>query len=243
MGGGASTTRKPSTADPEPTIKPGNETASAGMMLDKTPCTLDALSAAPTRNASTQELAQLDFATEQKLAASMMPSAPYGTETYGTPATFEFRRFLSSDGARVSYWHDVPLFAPGGGFHVVIEIPRMTRTKMEICTTEAISPIKQDVKKGKLRDYNMPIKWNYGALPQTWEQPEHVWQVLKGLEGHQGDNDPVDIVDLSPTAVECGTVITFKPLAALAMIDEGEVDWKIIGINTAGSVATVFTGS
>ena len=60
-------------------------------------------------------------------------------------------------------------------------LPRSTlvrpgaQAKMEICTTEVASPIKQDVKKGKLRDYNMPINWNYGALPQTWEQPEHTW--------------------------------------------------------------------
>jgi len=197
--------------------------------LDETPCTSEALSAAPTRNASLQELHDAE-----KVAVSMMPSSPYGTSDAGEADTMEFRRFLSSDGAQISYWHDVPLHSPGGGFHAVIEIPRMTTAKMEICTTEPAAPIKQDIKKGKLRHYNMPIKWNYGAMPQTWEQPDHVWQ---GLEGHQGDNDPVDVVDVSTTRIECGTVITFKPLAALAMIDEGEVDWKIIGINTADEKA------
>jgi inorganic pyrophosphatase len=29
----------------------------------------------------------------------------------------------------------------------------------------------QDTKKGKLRDYHGPIFWNYGCLPQTWEDP------------------------------------------------------------------------
>ena len=45
------------------------------------------------------------------------------------------------------------------------------------------------------------VEWNYGAFPQTWEQPEHAW---KGLEGHKGDNDPVDIVDLSGESVRAG---------------------------------------
>ena len=59
---------------------------------------------------------------------------------------------------------------------------------------------------------------------QTWEQPDHVWE---GLEGHAGDNDPVDVVDVSATPVGCGAIIEFKPITALAMIDEGEVDWKV----------------
>lgn len=46
----------------------------------------------------------------------------------------------------------------------------ITRLKqMEIATDEANTPIKQDVKKGKLRDYPYNIHWNYGCLPQTWE--------------------------------------------------------------------------
>ncbi len=36
---------------------------------------------------------------------------------------------------------------------------------------EAGTPIKQDVKKGKLRFYPYNINWNYGLLPQTWEDP------------------------------------------------------------------------
>ncbi len=36
---------------------------------------------------------------------------------------------------------------------------------------EPCTPIKQDVKKGKLRFYPYNINWNYGLLPQTWEDP------------------------------------------------------------------------
>ena len=82
-----------------------------------------------------------------------------------------------------------------------------------------------------------PSAWLSRALSftQTWEEPGHFWP---GLESHGGgDNDPVDFVDLSPRAVPCGAVIAFKPLAALAMIDEGEVDWKVIGLNMADPIA------
>lgn len=33
------------------------------------------------------------------------------------------------------------------------------------------NPIKQDVKNGKLRFHPYNIHWNYGMLPQTWEDP------------------------------------------------------------------------
>ena len=51
------------------------------------------------------------------------------------------------------------------------------------------NPIMQDEKKGKARLYHGPIFWNYGCLPQTWEDPN-----VKGdadVNGAFGDNDPV----------------------------------------------------
>jgi inorganic pyrophosphatase len=48
---------------------------------------------------------------------------------------------------------------------------------MEIATKEPLNPIKQDVKKGALRYVKNVYPhhgyiWNYGAIPQTWENPE-----------------------------------------------------------------------
>lgn len=34
------------------------------------------------------------------------------------------------------------------------------------------TPIKQDLKKGELRYHPYNLHWNYGMLPQTWEDPE-----------------------------------------------------------------------
>lgn len=94
-------------------------------------------------------------------------------ETKGEPNSLEFRIFQSAKGMTVSAWHDVPLFAGDGCLHFVCEIPKETSAKMELATDEAGNPIKQDTKKGKLRFYPYNIHWNYGMLPQTWEDPEH----------------------------------------------------------------------
>lgn len=50
---------------------------------------------------------------------------------------------------------------------------------------EVGTPIKQDVKKGKLRFYPYNINWNYGLLPQTWEDPAHTHPELKVAVSHQ----------------------------------------------------------
>lgn len=98
---------------------------------------------------------------------------------------------------------------------------------MEVATKEKSNPIAQDIKKGKLRDYHGPIFWNYGCLPQTWEDPNVVHPVVKC----KGDNDPVDIVEIGSSALASGSVTQVKVLGALAMIDDGELDWKVIAIN------------
>lgn len=51
----------------------------------------------------------------------------------------------------------------------VTDPPTTTRNHPQ---DEVGTPIKQDVKKGKLRFYPYNINWNYGLLPQTWEDPD-----------------------------------------------------------------------
>ena len=46
----------------------------------------------------------------------------------------------------------------------------------------------------------------------------------------QGDNDPVDVVEIGGTPLETAGVYSVKALGAYAMIDGGELDWKIICI-------------
>ena len=68
-------------------------------------------------------------------------------------------------------------------FNMVVEVPRWSNAKMEINLKGQLNPIKQDVKKGKLRFVAncFPHKgyiWNYGAIPQTWEDPDHIGKYL-----------------------------------------------------------------
>ena len=113
--------------------------------------------------------------------------AKYGVEKKGEYPSLEFRIFFNEDGKAVSPWHGVPLKNADGTFNFICEIPKETKAKMEVATDEELTPIKQDTKKGKLRDYPYNINWNYGMLPQTWEDPGHEHPEMKVM----GDNDPV----------------------------------------------------
>lgn len=157
------------------------------------------------------------------------------TEVRGEEGTESFRRFfLDAEGQEISPWHDLPLRADADGeYWMVTEIPKMTKPKMEIATKEPANPIAQDTKKGKLRDYHGPIFWNYGYLPQTWEDP-----TVKHPElGVFGDNDPVDVVEIGSRAHTQGEIVRVKVLGALAMIDSGELDWKVLAVAADDPVA------
>lgn len=207
----------------------------------------DAMMAAPsTRFASRSIMPSfLRGWSSQKSAAPKFASFVVGagpdvaevkTEMRGKEGTETFRRFfLDKDGKEISPWHDLSLFTDKPNeFYMVTEIPKMTKPKMESATKEASNPIAQDEKKGKLRDYHGPIFWNYGFLPKTWEDPTEEHPDLKCL----GDNDPVDVVEIGSKALAQGEISRVKVLGALAMIDDGELDWKVIAIDTKDPVAS-----
>jgi hypothetical protein len=78
--------------------------------------------------------------------------AGYTTEERGARNSLEYRLFLKdAEGSPVSAMHDIPMLAGDGAFHMVVEVPRWTNAKMEIDLKSTLNPIKQDVKKGKLR--------------------------------------------------------------------------------------------
>uniref|UniRef100_A0A914CQ81 inorganic diphosphatase n=1 Tax=Acrobeloides nanus TaxID=290746 RepID=A0A914CQ81_9BILA len=52
--------------------------------------------------------------------------------------------------------------------------------------------------------------WNYDALPQTWENPNH----RDPNTGADGDNDPIDIVEIGSKIHKCGEVVQVKVLAS-----------------------------
>ncbi|GAB5356953.1 hypothetical protein AAMO2058_000332400 [Amorphochlora amoebiformis] len=147
----------------------------------------------------------------------------------GEFGTEDFKLNFEADSNPISPWHNIPLSAGEGLYNMVTEIPKMTKAKMEIDTKSENNPIKQDVKKGNVRYYHGPIFWNYGCLPQTWEDPN-----IKGddnVGGAFGDNDPLDVVEIGSASLAMGSVTAVKPLGVLSMIDDGELDWKLIAIN------------
>ncbi|KAG4948344.1 hypothetical protein AAZX31_15G059200 [Glycine max] len=147
----------------------------------------------------------------------------------GQPETLDYRVFfVDKSGKKVSPWHDIPLRLGDDIYNFIVEIPKESSAKMEVATDESFTPIKQDTKKGKLRYYPYNIHWNYGLLPQTWEDPSFA---NSEVEGALGDNDPVDVVEIGERQRKIGEVLKVKPLGALAMIDEGELDWKIVAIS------------
>uniref|UniRef100_A0A8C6ITV4 inorganic diphosphatase n=2 Tax=Melopsittacus undulatus TaxID=13146 RepID=A0A8C6ITV4_MELUD len=174
----------------------------------------------------------------------------YVTEQRGRPNSADYRLyFKDADGKYISPFHDIPLFAGSKEdkeipakrsrttgsevvFNMIVEVPRWTNAKMEIATEEPLNPIKQDIKKGKLRYVAniFPHKgyiWNYGALPQTWEDPNHT----DNNTGCCGDNDPIDVCEIGSKVRSSGEIVQVKVLGVLALVDEGETDWKIIAIS------------
>ena len=161
----------------------------------------------------------------------------------GQPNTLSYRVYFKSKATNefVSPFHDIPLVHDKANhiYNMVVEIPRWTNAKMEISKADKFNPIVQDVKSNKLRFVNNVFPhhgyiWNYGALPQTWEDPN----VLDELTGCKGDNDPLDVCEIGSTIHGRGSVISVKVLGALGLIDEGEADWKIIAIDVNDPLAS-----
>ena len=153
----------------------------------------------------------------------------------GSEYTSNYRIYYrDSKGAPLSPFHDIPLYANAEQtvLNMVVEVPRWSNAKMEINKTDKLNPIKQDYKKGKLRFVHNCFPhhgyiFNYGALPQTWEDPNH----RDARTGCLGDNDPLDVLDIGSRVARRGEVRQVKTLGLMALIDEGETDWKIIAID------------
>lgn len=168
----------------------------------------------------------------------------YSTIERGEAQSLDYRIFFkqNSDDKIISPFHDIPLVASqdnnGTFYNMIVEIPRWSNAKMEIATKEPFNPIKQDVKKGKLRyvhncfPYHGYI-WNYGALPQTWENPSFI----DPNTNSKGDNDPIDVCEIGSKTLQRGSVVPVKVLGVMALIDDGETDWKLIVIKADDPLA------
>lgn len=160
------------------------------------------------------------------------------TEVVGDVGTHEYRRFFKDAASDevISPWHKIPLHTgpeTPAELRMVTEISKVTSAKYEIHTEVRNNPIAQDVKNGKLRHYHDPIFWNSSFFPQTWEDPTESHPQLHV----QGDNDPLDVVEIGSCEFKKGQVARVKILGVLAMIDHGELDWKVIAVSTEDELA------
>ena len=81
----------------------------------------------------------------------------------------------------------------------------------------------------------IPKPWNYGAIPQTWENPNQ----KDDHTGYPGDGDPLDVVDLGVSKLETGDVVPVKVIGGFALIDGGEIDWKVVVVRSDDKLSEV----
>lgn len=135
--------------------------------------------------------------------------------------------YLKKNNNVVSFINDLK-YKHAGYYRMICEIPKGTNAKMEVSNNIKNNPIIHDKFKGEKRYFQYGnIKWNYGAIPQTIEDLNHIYKET----GLKGDGDPLDIIDISNIELNIGDIIWVKIIGAIPLIDEGETDWKIIGIN------------
>ena len=131
-----------------------------------------------------------------------------------------------------SFWHDIPMKPSSGSDEYVInfvtEIPLLMTAKMEVQKAIKGNPISQDLNSdGSQRYYTYGTPFfNYGFIPQTWEDPN-----FKDSLGNGGDNDPLDVMEIGSKRLEMGSITPCRVLGHLELIDEGEMDNKVICIS------------
>lgn len=118
-----------------------------------------------------------------------------------------------------------PALTPNG-INVVVEIPAGTNQKIEYQKDR--KSFEADQKHGKARQIDfLPYPGNYGFVPST----------LMGKEAG-GDGDPVDVLLLCE-ALPTGSIVEARPIGALQLLDEGELDTKIIAIPLDTALQTI----
>ena len=147
----------------------------------------------------------------------------------------QYKIYLKTSGGElVSAWHDLPLTRAGDQetYNMVVEIPRFSQAKFEINREMRLNPLVQDLADGQPRYLANVFPWhghlcNYGALPQTWENPfqPDPWTNLPG------DRDPIDVCEIGSNPFPTGSVVPVRVLGILGLIDKSETDWKVIVIN------------
>ncbi|CAO3655229.1 unnamed protein product [Mucor hiemalis] len=154
--------------------------------------------------------------------------------TVGAANTLDYQLYYERQGQVISPFHDIPLFANEEKtlYNMIVEIPRWTNAKNEINKETPLNPIKIDTSNGKPRFVPniFPFKgyiWNYGAFPQTWEDPTFI----SPHTNKKGDNDPIDVIEIGQSVATVGQIKQVKVLGIIGLLDQDETDWKVVVVD------------
>jgi len=111
----------------------------------------------------------------------------------------------------MNLWHDIPVGenAPEE-INVIIEIPKGSNNKYEVDKETGL------IRLDRANYSSAAFPYDYGFVPRT------LWD----------DNDPLDVIVLTTYALTPGILVAVRPVAVIDMIDDGESDYKIIGVPT-----------
>src|SRR5713226_6729309 len=71
-------------------------------------------------------------------------------------------------------------------------------------------------------------------ISQTWEDPTQQHSETKA----NGDNDPLDVCEIGEQVGYVGQVKQVKVLGIMALLDEGETDWKVLVVDVQDPLAS-----
>jgi len=109
----------------------------------------------------------------------------------------------------MNLWHEIPHgYEKDGTINVIIEIPDGSNNKYEIDKKTGLISL------DRANYTSAPYPFDYGFVPRT------LWE----------DNDPLDVVVLTTFPLHPGILVKVRPVAVIEMIDDGESDYKIIGV-------------
>lgn len=114
-------------------------------------------------------------------------------------------------------YYNIPMYSSSNQINAVIEIPAGTNLKFEYNIESGSFEIDQKEGKDRVIEF-LPYIGNYGFIPSTHAD------LAKG-----GDGDALDVLIISES-MPTGTVLEIIPIAVLKLIDNGELDYKIIAI-------------
>jgi inorganic pyrophosphatase len=109
----------------------------------------------------------------------------------------------------MNLWHEISLGDDAPNIiNTIVEIPEGSNNKYEIDKQTGL------IKLDRANYSSAPYPFDYGFAPQT------LWE----------DNDPLDVVILTTFPLYPGIMVKVRPVAVMEMIDDGESDYKVIGV-------------